>query len=280
MKLALSLRLSRLALRFFVLSIVYGQDMRFATLFGSALALAASVFASTTESTAPEVVATAAFPETNAFNHVVNGEKNLLTVSVENKSDRNVTLVNIAGALLHPDTNAVLKNLTVVKYGVPLFESVKLQIPYSFYSEFKPGDHRLNIWLEHSSEDGTHKVEVYDSIVTVVDPDFSIFDLKLLSTYAIVAAILGGLSYLAYRTFVPQTKKPRGKKVSAPSVSAPVGTVTATGAGGYQEEWIPEHHLRKGKSSKKQGATSGTSGDELSTAEATATEGKKKKGKK
>ncbi|KAJ3510124.1 hypothetical protein NLJ89_g4859 [Agrocybe chaxingu] len=265
--------------------------MRFTPLFGPALALAASVLASTTESTAPEVIATAAFPETNAFNHVVNGEKNLLTVSVENKSDRNVTLVNIAGALLHPDTNA----LTVVKYGVPLFESVKLQIPYSFYSEFKPGDHRLNIWLEHSSEVrhtreyhalslmfgmqvGTHKVEVYDSIVTVVDPDFSIFDLKLLSTYAIVAAILGGLSYLAYRTFVPQTKKPRGKKASAPSVSAPVGTVTATGVGGYQEEWIPEHHLRKGKSSKKQGATSGTSGDELSIAEAT--EGKKKKSKK
>jgi hypothetical protein len=38
--------------------------------------------------------------------------------------------------------------------------------------------------------------------------------------------------------------------------------VTATGAGGYQEEWIPEHHLRKPKSSRKivssGGETSGT----------------------
>jgi len=41
----------------------------------------------------------------------VNGGKNSLTVTVENKSDRNVTLLNIAGALLHPDTNAVLKNV-------------------------------------------------------------------------------------------------------------------------------------------------------------------------
>ena len=41
----------------------------------------------------------------------MNGEKNTLMVTVENKSDRNVTLLNVAGALLHPDTNAVLKNV-------------------------------------------------------------------------------------------------------------------------------------------------------------------------
>lgn len=83
--------------------------------------------------------------------------------------------------------------------------------------------------------------------------------------------------YLAYTTFVPQPKKSKAKKAA---VSAPVGTVTATGAGGYQEEWIPEHHLRKGKGSKKQGALSGTSGDELSGAETSGAEGKRRKGRK
>jgi hypothetical protein len=95
-----------------------------------------------------------------------------------------------------------------------------------------------------------------------------------LSTYLIVLAFVGGLLYVAYLSFVPQQKikKPR-------DVSAPVGTVTATGAGGYQEEWIPEHHLRKPKTSRKNtGALS--SGDELSGAETSGTEGKKRKGKK
>ncbi|KAF8968018.1 hypothetical protein BDZ97DRAFT_1975279 [Flammula alnicola] len=257
--------------------------MRVGTVFSAALSLAAFTLALASESpneqeSVPEVLATAAFPETNAFSHVVNGEKNAITITVENKSGRNATLLSIGGALLHPDTNAVLKNLTSLKYGIPLLADLKLQIPYTFYSEY-PGDHRLNIWLEHSTEDGTYKVEAYDSIVTVVDPELSIFDLKLLSTYAIVAAILGGLVYLAYATFVPQSKKPRAKKTTA-AVSAPVGSVTATGAGGYQEEWIPEHHLRKSKSSKKQGALSGTSADELSGAEASGTEGKRRKAKK
>jgi hypothetical protein len=91
-----------------------------------------------------------------------------------------------------------------------------------------------------------------------------------------VAGLLGSLGYFAFLSFFPQTKKTR--KATVPTVSAPV-TVTATGAGGYQEEWIPEHHLRKSKS-KKTGVASGTSGDELSGGETSGTEGKKRKGKK
>lgn len=97
-----------------------------------------------------------------------------------------------------------------------------------------------------------------------------------LSTYLIVAALLGGVGYYAYQSFVPQSKK---RRVRVPAVSAPVGTVTATGAGGYQEEWIPEHHLKKPKT--RRGKSGGlTSGDETSGAELSSTEGRKRKGKK
>jgi hypothetical protein len=93
-----------------------------------------------------------------------------------------------------------------------------------------------------------------------------------LSTYAIVAVFLAGLTYIAYRAFVPQGKKFKSKRATTSSVSSPVGVVTATGSGGYQEEWIPEHHLRKAKSSKKGRA----SGEELSGGETSGAEGKKK----
>ena len=89
-----------------------------------------------------------------------------------------------------------------------------------------------------------------------------------------VLAILGGLGYVTYLSFVPQPKQ----KKRAP-VSAPASTVTATGAGGYQEEWIPEHHLRKAKARKVGGAVS--SGDEQSGrsgGEASGAEGKKRRG--
>ena len=87
-----------------------------------------------------------------------------------------------------------------------------------------------------------------------------------------VLAILGGLIYVAYLSFVPQTKQKKTVPVSKPET-----TVTATGTGGYHEEWIPEHHLRKTKARKGRGAVS--SGDEqsgVSGAEVSGTEGKRR----
>jgi hypothetical protein len=96
-------------------------------------------------------------------------------------------------------------------------------------------------------------------------------------TYLIVFVFLGGISYYAYLTLLPPPKKTRAKPAPPPGAA---GTATASGVKGYEEEWIPKHHLKKSKSGKKQNATSGTSGDELSGAEISGAEGKKRKGRK
>jgi len=244
--------------------------MRIQSLLGSGLTLGLLLLVSATSPAEPEILVTATFPENNLFGHVVNGEKNKISLTVENKSDRNVTLASIAGSFHHADTNSVIKNVTTMQYGIQLLEGQKLQIPYTFYSEFKPGDIRLNIWLEHVVDGEKYRVTAYDSIVTIVEPEVSIFDFKLISTYLIVAAFFGGLTYVAYLSFVPQPKKTR-----KPAVSAPVGPVTATAVGGYQEEWIPDHHLKKTKRSKKNGFAS--SADELSGVESSVEKRKSKK---
>ena len=46
----------------------------------------------------------------------------------------------------------------------------------------------------------------------------------------------------------------------------------------YEEEWIPEHHLKLRSNKKKSGALS--SGDELSGSEVSGTEGKRRKDRK
>lgn len=89
---------------------------------------------------------------------------------------------------------------------------------------------------------------------------------KRVSTYLITLGLLGGLAYLAYDSFFPASStKPKTRKQKPQVISAPVGTVTATGAGGYQEEWIPAHHLKKAKGPKGNKSDGGaSSGDELS----------------
>ncbi|KAF8348886.1 hypothetical protein F5887DRAFT_948159 [Amanita rubescens] len=258
--------------------------MKLQRLIGTVLA-ASSVFLFVTaatvvreDSTEPEIVATAQFPESNAFGLVVNGERNSLTVTIENKSEKDVTLVNIAGSLHHKDTDALVKNLTALKIGVPLASKAPVHLPYVFHSEFKPGDLRLHIWLEHSVDGKNFRVTAYDSVVQIVEPELSVFDFKMISTYLVVLAIIGGVSYYTYLALLPQTKKPRSKGTAQPSTPA---SAVATGAGGYEEEWIPEHHLKKTKAGKKlSAAISGTSGDDLSGAETSGADGKRRKGRK
>ena len=53
---------------------------------------------------------------------IVNGEKNLLVINVENKSDKNVTLLNIAGSVNKPDSGALIRNVSAVS-STPLCQS-------------------------------------------------------------------------------------------------------------------------------------------------------------
>jgi len=256
--------------------------MRWLHVLASLSAFTAVVFASEEPATPapiasePEVVASAVFPETNPFQQVVNGERNSLTVHIENKSEKNVTLLAIGGSLSNPDTGVVVKNLTDSTFNFELIEGLKMQLPFTFFSEHRPGDLRLNVWLDHSMENAKHRVMAYDSIISVVEPEKSFFDFQMLSTYFTLLITAGAFAYFTYLNLVPPPKKVRKTKTEA--VSEPVGTVTATGAGGYQEEWIPEHHIRKvNKSSKNAGVA--TSGDELGGSEKSGVEGLKKKSK-
>lgn len=260
--------------------------MRLQLLLGGALSLASmvlSVAASATgaeEVTEPAISALLTFPEDNAFGQVVNGEKNKVFVFIDNNSDKNVTLDNIAGSVHHAESGALIKNTTTTPYGLKLMAGAKFTLPYTFYSEFKPGDLKLHVWIQHTVDETAEKYRVtaHDQVVTVVEPQESIFDLKMLITYLVTLGLFSGLGYYAYLTFVPQPKRTRKAHVPEAGVSDPLA-VTATGAGGYQEEWIPVHHLKRTKSGAKVPAGEMTSGDELSASEASGAEAKKGKGK-
>lgn len=103
---------------------------------------------------------------------------------------------------------------------------------------------------------------------------------NLTITHSIFTALLalglfGGLGYGGYLALAPPQKK---VKVVPATVSEPV-SVTATSAGGYQEEWIPEGHLKpattRTTSRRKTKGGAVTSGDETSGVESGA--GKRRK---
>jgi len=237
--------------------------------------------------TEPELIITAHFPEENPFHHVVNGEKNSLFLIVDNKSELNTTLKSVSGSFHHPESQALVKNISTLSIPVLSLAGSKFSIPFSFHSELKPGDYHLHVWVDHTMEGSVYRVAVYEGAVAVVEPESSLLDFKMLNTYLMTALILGAGGYYAVLSFFPSTSKPKRKRVSRPSevkITSPVGTVKASGVG-YQEEWIPEHHLKQTRGSKKANTdTVLSSGDEKGTTSGgeSGTDGprKSKRGKK
>jgi len=94
------------------------------------------------------------------------------------------------------------------------------------------------------------------------------------TTYLIVIGILGGAGYLAFLSIFPKPKSKKPKAAAPPEGSTPVA-ITATSSGGYEEDWIPEHHLKKAKKGTI------TSDAETSGGEASGKEGpRRRKGRK
>lgn len=240
--------------------------MRLASFVGGFLFLA-TLFSSTfAEETAiepePEVElkVTGSFPSDNPFGHVVNGERNIINLVIENNTKQNVTLLSVAGSFHHPETDRVLKNTTTTKIGVKLLEGGKVPFQYPFYSQFKPGDIRLKVWLEVVDET-RYRVSAYDSVVTIVEPEISLLDWQMWATYLIIFGIFGGGAYFAFLSYFPKPKKSRAAPPPEAGAAVPVA---ATSSGGYEEEWIPEHHLKKTKKTGTITSDAETSGGEVS----------------
>jgi len=209
-----------------------------------------------------DVTATAIFPASNPFNNVVNGERNAMTLEIENKSPVNITLKSAAGSIHHPETGKLLKNTTAATYGVTLISGAKTILPYTFYSEHKPGEVTLKVWVNYDDGNPSNvlRAVAYDAIVAVVEPPASLIDIPLLFSYAVLALLLAGGGYLLYKNLVPKSRARKAKKqhIAKSEISAPVGPVTHTTATkSYDEDWIPAHHKKKGKKD-----TAVSSGDE------------------
>lgn len=177
---------------------------------------------------------------------------------MDNHTPNEVVLRSIYGSFLNPKTGAFLRNLTEQTFELPVDAGRGMKIPYRFHSEFKTMEARFQVTVTYEQEKVSDKKVAFDGLVTIVEPPFSIFDWKLLSTWGFVFGLLGVASYFAYINFFPAPKKKTKAKVAAPT--GPVDTPVTPGSGVYSEEWIPAHHIKKGKG-KKDALSSGDESD-------------------
>lgn len=108
----------------------------------------------------------------------MNGNPTQALVSVANDGPNPVTLRSVGGSLwtlTEPSLN--LRNLTASQYFVTIPAGQKESVSYAFGTDMHPQDLRLQLGAAVGVEEGKFvSIPAYNSTVSVVEPDTSIFD--------------------------------------------------------------------------------------------------------
>ena len=142
------------------------------------------------------------------------------------------------------------------------------QIQRLTWLRFRPQEIGLTVWvnLGEAGVKDLYPITALNETVSVVEPASSWFDPGLLFLYLVFGVLLAGGGYAAYQAFmVPRGKKGNKVRVKRAVVPAKTEKKSYPDVKPYEEEWIPEHHLktRASKLKMKEGTTS--AGEELTS---------------
>ncbi|GES75578.1 translocon-associated protein, alpha subunit [Rhizophagus clarus] len=175
----------------------------------------------------------------NPFSQIVNGQKNSVKLTFDNKGESNYTIDLIAGELFNKDNpSEIYRNLTAYRYSVAVPSMDHVDVIYNFYAEFPPQELGLHIYVFFADENAKKFRGVgYNGTVTIVDPEVSIFDFQLIFMYLILIGFFGGIGYLIFQAFFggTKTKKKRIVKVEDNATES---------SDKLDDSWLPEQHLR------------------------------------
>lgn len=217
------------------------------------------------------------FPSAEVFGiKVVNKKTNFAILSISNNETVPLTLTAIGGSLwtipalsdtTSPSQN--LLNLTTAKHSLTVPAGEAVRVEYKFKTDLNPQDLRLQLLAVFSkpsasastSSSSTFTLTAFNESVSVVEPDTSLLDPQVLFLYAILAAGFAATAYFVYSTFVapllPQKRRVQraGKggrragdsdeKIGGAGAEGAAAAVASGSRLGYDETWIPEHHMRR-----------------------------------
>lgn len=196
----------------------------------------------------------AVFPEADIFGvKLVNGRPTKAVIEVTNHEKAPIQLAFLAGTLTKPGepaTAVIVRNLTAVRYDLTVEPGEKKSVPYSFVQDMQPQDVKLQLVAVLSNDKGdTFQVPAYDASASIVEAPTSILDPQIIFLYLFLSGLFGGTLYFVYKTWLealfPQAKRSKKPKQATIAVPVPVESEDAVPGKGYDQSWIPDHHINR-----------------------------------
>ncbi|KAK9434234.1 hypothetical protein V1505DRAFT_359584 [Lipomyces doorenjongii] len=183
---------------------------------------------------------------------IYNTQSTNLEITLRNEEDNEAIVQVAGGALFEVGKDTALENITAVRVGpLAVAPHTTASVAYSFVLDREPKDYFLRVGLLIEYEGQLVQYLGYNSTITTQDPPLSFFDPQMIFLYLILSGIFGVGGYYVYNTYVKSyfapkntSGKKRAKAVTPVTPSSTTAETTGSAAKGYDESWIPEHHLR------------------------------------
>ncbi|ROT40852.1 hypothetical protein SODALDRAFT_330578 [Sodiomyces alkalinus F11] len=126
------------------------------------------------------------FPEADIFGvKLVNGRPTKALVEFANHEETPIQVALLTGTLSKLGelpagalgTDAIVRNLTAVRYALSVEPGEKKAVPYSFVQDMQPQDVRIQlVAVVYNSAGDVFQVQAYDGTAAIVEAPISIFD--------------------------------------------------------------------------------------------------------
>ncbi|KAG5519993.1 hypothetical protein PMAC_001069 [Pneumocystis sp. 'macacae'] len=171
---------------------------------------------------------------------IFNGKRTNVTVRIKNLKNESLILDSFSIHVFDVNFSLPIINLGDIRKRVTIAGLNITKVSFYFSTELAERDYGLTILAKIRNTADFFTYVAYNSTIIVKEPEHSFFNFQTIFLYLLLISIILG-PYIVFRKWIStsfQKKKKNRKKINEKKESEKTFNLH------YDENWIPEHHLK------------------------------------
>ncbi|KAG5440451.1 hypothetical protein PCK2_000479 [Pneumocystis canis] len=182
---------------------------------------------------------------------ILNGKPTNVTVEIKNLKNESLILESFSVYIFDVNFSLPIVNLGDIKKRLIIPELNFTKVSFYFSTELAERNYGLTIFAKIRNSADFFTYVAYNSTIIIKEPEHSFFNFQTIFLYVIIISLITG-PYLIFKKWIANThqKKRKNPKKIVEKELEKISNLH------YDENWIPEHHLKNRLGISKKNSTS------------------------